>query len=101
MRPISSVLFVCLTACACSSTPPANAARDVNFLCTNGETISISYVSANGTATLTRHGAQITLQEQLSASGFVYSNGPNTIRGKGDNLTVEIGRMVPIQCRVK
>jgi membrane-bound inhibitor of C-type lysozyme len=40
----------------------------------------------------------IELQQMPSASGFVYSNGPNTVRGKGNELTVEIGRMVPIQC---
>ena len=41
----------------------------------------------------------IDLAQQRSASGFIYSNGPNTIRGKGDALTIEIGRMVPIQCQ--
>src|SRR5690606_4545677 len=28
-----------------------------------------------------------------------YSNGPNTLRGKGDALTLELGRRVPIHCR--
>jgi hypothetical protein len=48
-----------------------------------------------------RNGENIPLSQQPSGSGFMYSNGPNTIRGKGNDLTVEIGRMVPIQCSAK
>ena len=47
------------------------------------------------------HCKTIELQQQPSGSGFIYSNGPNTIRGKGNDLTVEIGRMVPIQCKAR
>jgi membrane-bound inhibitor of C-type lysozyme len=47
---------------------------------------------------LMRQQHEISLPQQPSGSGFIYSNGPNTIRGKGNALTVEIGRMLPIQC---
>lgn len=50
---------------------------------------------------LVRNGETMELQQQPSGSGFVYSNGPTKIRGKGDDLTVEIGRMVPLQCKAK
>ena len=52
-----------------------------------------------GVAVLVRHGMPIELQQQPSGSGFVYSNGPNTVRGKGDEITIEIGRMVPLACK--
>ena len=52
-------------------------------------------------AVLLRHGQAIELHQQPSGSGFVYSNGPNTIRGKGDELRVEIGRMVPMLCTAR
>ena len=67
-------------------------------MCTNGTAIAVRFSPANETAVLTHQGSSITLTQQPSGSGFIYSNGPSTIRGKGDDLTVEIGRMVPLQC---
>ncbi len=79
-----------------SSADPA--VNEVAFSCTNGESLTVRFIAASETAVLVRHGDEIELQQQPSGSGFIYSNGPNTIRGKGDALTVEIGRMVPIHC---
>lgn len=92
----SALLASCLIACA--STQKATE-RNVTFSCTNGETVSVRFQPDDDMAVLTRHHTDIELQQQPSASGFIYSNGPNTIRGKGDELIVEIGRMVPIQCK--
>ena len=75
--------------------------REVAFTCANGETLSVHFLMAKGVAVLVRNGRTIELQQQPSGSGFIYSNGPNTIRGKGDDLIVEIGRMAPIQCKAK
>jgi membrane-bound inhibitor of C-type lysozyme len=52
-----------------------------------------------GVGVLVRGGQTIELQQQPAASGFIYSNGPNTVRGKGDELRLEIGRMAAITCR--
>lgn len=101
MKTLSSALLISSLVCACSSAPPAPADRDVTFSCANGETISVHFSRASGTAVLMRNGENIPLSQQPSGSGFMYSNGPNTIRGKGNDLTVEIGRMVPIQCSAK
>ncbi|AEB86030.1 hypothetical protein ALDI51_13360 [Alicycliphilus denitrificans] len=98
MKAFALALLVTSISCACSSTPPAQADRNVSFTCTNGESISVVFSPANGTAILVRNGENIELKQQPSGSGFMYSNGPNTIRGKGNDLTVEIGRMVPLQC---
>lgn len=75
--------------------------REVAFICDNGETLSVRFFTAEGIAVLVRNGKSIELQQQPSGSGFIYSNGPNAIRGKGNNLAVEIGRMAPIQCKAK
>lgn len=72
--------------------------RNIGFHCSNGETLSVRFHNAEERAVLVRHGQEISLKQQPSGSGFIYSNGPNTIRGKGNALTVEIGRMVPLQC---
>lgn len=101
MKAFGLTLIAAFISCACSSTPPPQVDRNVPFTCTNGESISVVFSRANGTATLLRNGEHIQLKQQPSGSGFMYSNGPNTIRGKGDDLTVEIGRMVPLQCRAK
>ncbi len=95
------VLFVVWIASACASAPPETGGREVAFACGNGESISVRFLAAEERAVLLRHGTRIELQQQPSGSGFIYSNGPNTIRGKGDQLTVEIGRMAPIECRAQ
>jgi membrane-bound inhibitor of C-type lysozyme len=101
MKASASALFAAALLCACSATPPAPADLDVAFACTHGESVSVRFSPAHGTAVLTRHGERMELQQQPSGSGFIYSNGPNTIRGKGDDLTLEIGRMAPIECKAR
>ena len=94
--------FVATIGCACTSTVTRDDAsndREVAFSCANGESLSVRFLTAQAVAVLVRNGKSIELQQQPSGSGFIYSNGPNTIRGKGNDLTVEIGRMVPIQCK--
>ncbi|MCE7032926.1 MliC family protein [Lysobacter sp. GX 14042] len=105
MKPAPTALTALSAAllAACTTTTPAggDAIREVAFDCTNGETLSVRFDQARERATLVRHGNEIELPQQVSGSGFIYSNGPNTIRGKGDALTVEIGRMVPIECTAR
>ncbi|MGE5621895.1 MAG: MliC family protein [Bacillota bacterium] len=42
--------------------------------------------------------ARLELRQQISGSGFIYSDGSTVVRGKGDELTVEAGRMAPVRC---
>ena len=96
---LSSVLLSLLAGCttiAHQNSPSPD--YDVAFTCVNGESLRVQFYTEQEVAVLLRHSDEITLPQQKSASGFIYSNGPNTIRGKGDNLTVEIGRMMPIEC---
>lgn len=101
---IAATVATCL-ATACASKPPINDSspdyREVAFTCSNGPDLSVRFFPAQGVAVLVRNGETMELQQQPSGSGFIYSNGPTTIRGKGDDLTVEIGRMVPLQCKAK
>lgn len=99
LAPLAILAAGCTANLSTGASPAAGqAASEVAFSCTNGESLSVRFNPANETAVLVRHGDEIELQQQRSGSGFIYSNGPNTIRGKGDALTVEIGRMVPIEC---
>lgn len=99
MKPVLIALLTVLVAAACSTAPSRSSFHDVAFSCANGESVSVRFFPDEERAVLSRHGQDIELAQQRSASGFIYSNGPNTIRGKGDALTIEIGRMVPIQCQ--
>ncbi|MEP4890734.1 MAG: MliC family protein [Aliiglaciecola sp.] len=99
LKGVIVLSFVVLAGCS-TITNEANASADydVAFTCMNGENLRVRFYTDQEVAVLVRNSDEITLSQRKSASGFIYSNGPNTIRGKGDNLTVEIGRMMPIQC---
>jgi len=73
--------------------------RTVAFACTSGDSVMVRFSDDQRVAVLVRNGEEMTLQQQPSASGFVYGSGPNTIRGKGDDLTVETGRAAPLECK--
>ena len=97
-----SLLIVPLIA-GCAAPPPQfgepTGERRVRYVCDNREDIEMRFFPLQGVGVLVRHGKTVELQQMPAASGFHYSNGPITVRGKGDDLTVEIGRMMPIQCR--
>lgn len=101
---IPATVAACL-ATACASEPRIDDGvpgdREVGFSCSNGPDLSVRFFPAKGVAILLRNGETVELQQQPSGSGFTYSNGRTSIRGKGDDLTVEIGRMAPLQCKAK
>jgi membrane-bound inhibitor of C-type lysozyme len=89
---------------ACAADAPVGeptGQRRVSFTCEHGQAIEMRFFPLQGVGVLVRDGQTMELQQQPAASGFVYSNGPNTVRGKGDELTLEIGRMRPISCRAR
>lgn len=71
----------------------------VRYACGNGERITVRFFLDKELAILERGDTEIELPQQRSGSGIRYSNGPNTIYGKGGDLTLEIGRMAPIECK--
>lgn len=105
MKALIAATAVSCLVTACVARPPIDDGsanfREVAFTCANGPDVSVRFFPAQGVAVLVRNGATLELQQQPSGSGFIYSNGPTTIRGKGDELTVEIGRMVPLRCKAK
>lgn len=96
--PSLLISLALLAGCAAGPAADPSTMRRVQFSCTNGETVEMRFFAAQGAGVLVRGGTAVELQQMPSGSGFVYSNGPNTVRGKGADLTVEIGRMVPLQC---
>ncbi len=73
----------------------------VQFRCANGEDIEMRFFPLQGVAVLVRAGTTLELHPQPAASGFVYSDGPTTVRGEGRKLTIEAAHMDPICCQAR
>jgi membrane-bound inhibitor of C-type lysozyme len=73
--------------------------RVIELSCRDGEQVLLRFHDAPGVADLTRAGRTIRLKQQASESGFVYSDGRNTVRGKGRDVTLALDRAEPIRCR--
>ena len=102
MRILIAAIAAVVSVGCVSTAPPASGSmgeREVAFACDNNESLSDRFIESRDVAILMRGDDKIELKQQRAAAGFVYSNGPNTMRGKGNDLTVEIGRMMPIQCK--
>ena len=103
MKPIA-IAFLAVTALtACERAPVVAQVSpndlDVSFTCANDESLSVRFRQAQGVAILMRQGVSVELPQEPSGSGFTYSNGANTLRGKGNDLTVESEHLPPIQCK--
>lgn len=79
---------------------PAKPAKALTarFRCMDGVRITARFDPEKGTATVTRAGTSVTLQQQVMASGIRYSNGQVTFQGKGDNMSYEAPGQPPIAC---
>jgi membrane-bound inhibitor of C-type lysozyme len=80
---------------------PTTIYREVAYACEDGGTLSVRYYPLHGVAVLVRGDETIELDQKRTGSGFKYSNGPDTIRGKGDALTVESDGKAPLQCSAR
>jgi membrane-bound inhibitor of C-type lysozyme len=90
----------------CASQPPALQAfteptdrSSMQFACGNGEKVEMQFYPDQGMGVLLRSGWTVDLPRQAAASGYAYSNGPTTVLGKGNELTIQIGHLAPIWCR--
>ena len=106
IAPLALIAALCAGCAAPSAPPQANDYKGeptneirTRFSCKDGEEIEMRFFNLQGVAVLVRQGENIELQQEPAASGFKYSNGSTTVRGKGDALTLEIGRMMPIECK--
>lgn len=91
---------------ACSSLPqaPLSASADepniVIYQCEQGiGEIEMHFYPTQEFSLLMLDGISHKLTEERAASGFWYTNGKYTFRGKGQTGWLEIGRRAPIDCR--
>lgn len=100
LRPALAAVAAAAWLAGCAAPPPGEpGARVVRYACDHGDEVEVTYRPPPRNSALLQRGAmEVELAPQPSGSGFVYSNGQHTLRGKGDELTVEIARMVPLRC---
>lgn len=103
MKPSYAIPLIAIVSVAGCTTAAQNSTQDsvlpVSFTCENGEQLEMRFFPEQGIGVLVRNGKMLELKQQRMASGFLYSDGTNVVRGKGDELSVEIGRMAPIKCK--
>ena len=80
--------------------PVASVLR-VWFSCDNGQEVEMLFYTQQGTAVLVHEGKTVELQQQLSGSGFIYGGGAYLVRGKGDDISIEIDSRAPIKCTAR
>ncbi len=94
-----SLSAVAMLGCAASKqAPEPERVLHVPFVCEAGVRLTMHFFPERGTAVLVYEGRSIELQQQPSGSGFAYGSGPYSVRGKGDELSVQVGRRAPLKC---
>lgn len=102
MKKISLLTIASVSLLGCSISQDSSPEyKEVPYSCDRGEEVQVRFFSNQGLATLLRNGQTFELKREPSGSGFHYSNGPLSIRGKATDLTVLIGRMAPIKCKAQ
>lgn len=89
----------------CASQPAMQAfsaptdGSSMQYACGNGEKVEMQFYPDQGRSVMRRSGWTVELPKQAADSGYAYSNGPTTVLGKGNELTIQIGHLAPIWCR--
>lgn len=88
-----------VAAAAAAAGMPVTSETRTRLVCDNEEKLVVRFFPEQGIAVLVRGGQNTELNQEPAASGIRYSNGTTTITGKGDDYTVQIGMMAPMQCK--
>ena len=101
---LGSGVVAALLMTGCASSPPvmemaSGGEHSMQFACGNGDRVEMQFLPEQGMGVLVRNGRTVGLPAQPTDSGYAYSNGPTTVRGKGNEMTIQIGFMTPIWCR--
>ncbi|MFT7006593.1 MAG: membrane-bound inhibitor of C-type lysozyme [Cocleimonas sp.] len=109
---VSGFLFSCAETSSSISTnkiainAPQTNTENVKYTCNRDTLLSVTFSTPNSgndkkIAIINSFGNQaIILPNKVAASGFLYSNGKYSLRGKGKQATWTIGRMAPFRCSV-
>jgi membrane-bound inhibitor of C-type lysozyme len=95
-RLLLSAGLLALGACATTGEP----VRTVSYHCDRGPALTIEY-KGDTARIISADGRGVIMPQRETGSGFLYQSATHSIRGKGDELTYTIGRMAPMNCRVR
>ena len=94
------LVAVFMTMVGCSGLSVFN--RDVttvSYRCEpRDELIRVSFDSVQNQAIVIRRGQEIVLPQAPAGSGFLYENAHTSLRGKGNEAILSIGRMASLRC---
>lgn len=104
LYPIAAVLAAtALAGCAAQVQKPVGEGEQAlraKFVCEGGTTLDVTFRDEKAWVTLA-DGSVFVLPQRPAASGYWYSSGMHELRGKGDEATWGVGRMVPLNCRAE
>jgi len=80
-------------------TPMPTPERRVTYSCDRGPGLTVVYERRAARIVTPGDDRGILLPQKRSGSGFFYQSATHSIRGKGDEITYTVGRMVPMTCR--
>jgi hypothetical protein len=101
---LSTGLLVAVLTTGCASVPAEKVAfgersNNMQFACGNGDKVEMQFFPEEGMSVLVRNGWTVGLPQQATETGYAFSNGPTTVRGQGNEMTIQIGYLTPIWCR--
>jgi membrane-bound inhibitor of C-type lysozyme len=98
-----ATLIPALLLAGCQSNKPRNPIERLlgdppwqRFTCTDGSTLRVQF--RPDSATVQTRTRTLILAQAPAASGIRYEDGFHSLRGKGDTITLAIGRATPINC---
>ena len=87
-----------IAAAAAAADMPVTPEDRLKLVCDNDEKLVVRFFPEQGIAVLVRADQNIELNKEPADSGVRYSNGTTTLTGEGNDYTVQIGMMTPMQC---
>jgi membrane-bound inhibitor of C-type lysozyme len=87
-----------LLVAGCATTPASPPSRSVHFACDNGSSLSVLFENSQATVT-PAGGKPLVLPQSITADGFLYMTPQHSLRGKGNEVTWTVGRMIPTTCK--
>jgi membrane-bound inhibitor of C-type lysozyme len=83
-----------------------NHSKNIKYTCDRGTQLSVNFTTTNNDsnrniAIINGFGSKaIILPNKTVASGFLYTNGKYSLRGKEKQATWSVGRMTPFHCSI-
>jgi membrane-bound inhibitor of C-type lysozyme len=100
----TGLLALAVASFALSAIVPAGSAEakaiKAKYKCDRGQSLKVVFDGKYATVSPT-NGKMVTLRQQMSGDGFLYTKGSYSLRGRGDNATWRTGQGKHLTCRAR